>query len=338
MKTFHPVRFFQAPLLYLLIFFIGCDSSDEPVVDPTGIDLETCYPSMTVGEQKQFVAVVNPVNASVRSYKWTSSDESVATITDAGQVTAIAAGTVSLTATTTVGLHTATCIVAVTEVPKKCFVTSYESVGTDSKKSVVTYKYDENNRVLEFEVTRDNSVSTTTFTYDGELVVSQITKSNAGQTILRDFEYDDKGRFIKDTYPQQNRLIYSYNENGMLSRVDAYFYNKTNAQYDKLYMVRKLTYSSPSSKNPQKIDEYDALGAWTITYEYEYDDKKNPIFELNVSIGTVPPNNIVKQTITQKDVTPSTSSYTNIYTYNGLGYPTTVQAGTTTRNYMYKCK
>lgn len=338
MKPFRSLHFFQSALLCLLFFFIGCDSSDEPTIDVTDITLETCYPSMTVGEQEHFVVEVNPANASVRSYKWTSSDESVATVTDAGQVTASAAGTVSITATTTDGKHAVTCTVVVTEVEKRCLVTSYEVIGADSKKSLGVYKYDENNRVIEHQVTRDMVVYTTTYLYDGELIVSQIMKTSTGDTFLRDFEYDDQGRLTKDTYPNQTRMIYSYNENGMFYRLDAYFYNKTNSEYDKLYMVRKLTYSSPSSKNPQKMDEYDALGAWIITYEYEYDDKRNPAFELNLATGIVFPNNIVKETTTQRGVTPSTSSQTNTYQYNELGYPTTVIfAGATTRNNNYDC-
>jgi len=135
-------------------------------------------------------------------------------------------------------------------------------------------------------------------------------------------------------------MVFSYNENGMLSRVDGFFYDK--GSYTKLYMVRKVTYSSASSKNPQRIVATDAVGNQLSMTEYEYDNKKNPYFDLRITTGTVFPNNVVKMIVTSSNVTPSTETYTYTYTYNQDGYPTSSTyvnfEGSRVTTFAYDCK
>ena len=96
--------------------------TDDCVVTVTNYDVEsvalnrskltlaiTGYPSFTL------VPTITPANATIKTVKWTSSDESVATVSAAGLVTAQAAGTANITVTTDDQSKTAVCVVNVRE-------------------------------------------------------------------------------------------------------------------------------------------------------------------------------------------------------------------------------
>ena len=93
----------------------------------TGVTLSQTSASMTVGgDALTLTATVAPANAANKTVTWTTSDASVATVTN-GVVTAVAAGTATITATATNGTadtgddKTATCTVTVS--PAKYAVT-----------------------------------------------------------------------------------------------------------------------------------------------------------------------------------------------------------------------
>jgi len=67
-------------------------------VDPTGITV-TGTSAMTVGESQTLTATVAPTTATDKTVTWSSSNESIATVTAAGGVTAINNGTAVITAT-----------------------------------------------------------------------------------------------------------------------------------------------------------------------------------------------------------------------------------------------
>ncbi|MCD7861043.1 MAG: Ig-like domain-containing protein [Oscillospiraceae bacterium] len=87
-------------------------TEQDTTVDVTGVALDKTEAALTVGETLTLTATVEPEDATDPTVTWTSSDESVATVTD-GVVTAVAAGTATITATA--GDYAATCIVTVTE-------------------------------------------------------------------------------------------------------------------------------------------------------------------------------------------------------------------------------
>lgn len=83
------------------------------VVPVTGVELDKTGLELTVDDTAKLTATVTPANADNAKVSWTSSDETVATVDENGNVTAIAAGTATITVTTEDGGFTATCTVTV---------------------------------------------------------------------------------------------------------------------------------------------------------------------------------------------------------------------------------
>ena len=95
----------------------------------TGITLDQEAIQLKAGKTKQLTATVTPDNATNKTVAWSSSDESVATVSEDGTVTAVAEGTATITATANGGENiTATCVVTV---PAPLVATGYyEKVTT----------------------------------------------------------------------------------------------------------------------------------------------------------------------------------------------------------------
>ena len=80
----------------------------------TGVSLGKTSLSLTEGASEKLLATVSPSNATNKSVTWSSSDDSVATVDQSGNVTAVKAGDATITVRTTDGGKTASCSVNVT--------------------------------------------------------------------------------------------------------------------------------------------------------------------------------------------------------------------------------
>ena len=89
----------------------------EDTVHVTSVTLDENSLALQVGETHALTATVAPENADNKNVTWTSSDTSVATVSESGLVTAIGEGTATITVTTEDGSFTATCTVTVTPLP-----------------------------------------------------------------------------------------------------------------------------------------------------------------------------------------------------------------------------
>jgi len=78
----------------------------------TGVTLDQSSLTMSVGGTAPLVPTVEPSNATNKNVSWTSSNNSVATVSN-GTVTAVAPGSATITVTTADGNKTATCAVTV---------------------------------------------------------------------------------------------------------------------------------------------------------------------------------------------------------------------------------
>lgn len=87
------------------------------ITDPqlaTGISLDKTSITLYVGEEETLIPTVNPSTATIKTVKWTSSDESVATVEENGKVTAASKGTATIKAEANDGSGvSASCIVVV---------------------------------------------------------------------------------------------------------------------------------------------------------------------------------------------------------------------------------
>jgi len=77
--------------------------SGPPVVNVTGVSVSPNALTLIEEDTQQLTATVTPVDATDTSVDWSSSDDSIATVTMNGLVTAVAEGEVTITATTTDG-------------------------------------------------------------------------------------------------------------------------------------------------------------------------------------------------------------------------------------------
>ncbi|EGP5569061.1 Ig-like domain-containing protein [Enterococcus hirae] len=83
-------------------------------MDPSGVTLSKTATTLVVGASETLSATVLPADATDKSVKYSSSNETIATVTPVqGKITGIAAGTATITATTANG-KTAVCEVTVT--------------------------------------------------------------------------------------------------------------------------------------------------------------------------------------------------------------------------------
>lgn len=81
-----------------------------------GVELNKSTASVVVGQTEALTATVLPSTATNKNVTWASSNTSVATVSNAGLVTAVAVGTANITATTAQGSFVATCAVTVTPI------------------------------------------------------------------------------------------------------------------------------------------------------------------------------------------------------------------------------
>ena len=89
-------------------------SAPEPV-DVTGVTINTVSTTIYVGSTKTLVATVLPNNATDKAVTWSSSDNTIATVSNNGLVTALTTGATTITVTTHDGGYTASCAVSVEE-------------------------------------------------------------------------------------------------------------------------------------------------------------------------------------------------------------------------------
>jgi uncharacterized protein YjdB len=84
------------------------------VIHSTSVSLNKTSDTLTVGGTDTLKAEILPNNTTNQAITWKSSDNTIATVDDTGNVTAVSAGTATITVTTADGSNTATCNITVT--------------------------------------------------------------------------------------------------------------------------------------------------------------------------------------------------------------------------------
>ena len=106
------LRKYLLSIFSIVLIMTSCEDPLPETIGVEGVYLNTTSVELTEGDQTTLTATVNPSNATNKNVTWTSSDASVATVSN-GKVTAVKAGTATITVKTEDGGKTATCAVTV---------------------------------------------------------------------------------------------------------------------------------------------------------------------------------------------------------------------------------
>lgn len=114
----------------------------DSTVHVTGVTLNKSSTTLNVGGSETLTATVSPNNATNKNVNWSSSNTSVATVSN-GTISAKATGSATITVTTVDGSHTATCTVTVEDTQTETLVITMNSF-TDASGSYAWYNWTQN--------------------------------------------------------------------------------------------------------------------------------------------------------------------------------------------------
>ena len=105
------------------------------VLPATGVSLNKTAATIALGATEQLTATVVPANATNQNVTWSSSNETVATISVSGLITAVSPGTATVTVTTAEGGHTASCALTVEELS-----VNFTNIVLDEGEEIALYR------------------------------------------------------------------------------------------------------------------------------------------------------------------------------------------------------
>lgn len=112
-------------------------------VSATGVTLDKPSASVKQGKRITLTATVEPANATNKNVKWSSNNESVATVSD-GVVTGVATGDATITVETVDGGYKASCTVTVTTSLQPLLISNFEN--TDDISGIIYPNVNESDR------------------------------------------------------------------------------------------------------------------------------------------------------------------------------------------------
>ena len=107
------IALFTILLSVSLIATYSCKKEKDKSVAVTEVRLNKASVTLVEGDTEELMATVMPENATDKGIEWKSSDESVATVSQTGLVTALKEGSSAITVITNDGGFKATCDVTV---------------------------------------------------------------------------------------------------------------------------------------------------------------------------------------------------------------------------------
>ena len=119
----------------LLVFALSAckETPEDNIIPVASVSLNQTEAEMLVGETLQLKAQISPADATDKDLMWGSSKQSVATVSDAGLVTAVGEGTAKITVTASGKTATCTVTVIKPEVP----VVQVESISLDKPEATL---------------------------------------------------------------------------------------------------------------------------------------------------------------------------------------------------------
>lgn len=126
------MRYFGGPGVKNTTDYVLPDVEEPQPVAVTGVTLSESTIVLQIGETAALTATVSPDNADDKTVEWSSSDETIATVSNTGVVTAVSGGFATITVTTKDGGFTASCEVAV-DIPNALNNTALDDKGCSRK-------------------------------------------------------------------------------------------------------------------------------------------------------------------------------------------------------------
>nr|AHF24246.1 calcineurin-like phosphoesterase [uncultured bacterium Contig224] len=172
----------------------------EAIIEPvavTGVEVEPATLEIEAGKATTLTANVLPAEADDKTVEWTSSDESVATVSNSGRVKGISVGTATITATTNDGGYADTCEVTVTpsSAPGIGYVITIDSYALSTEPA---------------DTTLTNS---TNYHYSGLAGVPYTSTTEQTEEILWLIEPTEGGYYIKSQDGQYLNAVYEATTN-----------------------------------------------------------------------------------------------------------------------------
>ena len=259
----------------------------------TNIAMSEASISMQVEGTHQLNATVTPSNATNTDYVWASLDESIATVSESGLVTAVAVGGTTITATAQDGSGVyGSCTVTVTAKPAEPTYTLITSNSSLSNGDTVVVKTSSGEGVTGWNGTKDATISTT----ESEWVQYTVGGASSSGWTLYD---SDASKYIAN--PTSNEFKYS--TSGGTCSVDSSGHLSCNSRY----LCINGTY----------IRFYGSIGSYTPFFVYKLDggsgSGSTPVYPTSISL-TAESSSISIGATTQLTVgyTPSDTNVKNV--------------------------
>ncbi len=229
-----------------------CKVSVTPkVIAVTDVNLNKTTMHKVVGESEQLTATIIPQNATNKNVKWTSSDNTIASVDNTGMVTAIKEGNTAITVTTEDGNKTATCKISVkTASPKvKMTLVTTKSVGEQIKLVTRANANDQNSVWIDLNNngTKDANEEITNFTDTVSYTIGAQTINIYGKVTEFDCEKNDLTVLKVD---QNEYLTYLACRENQITQLDV----KLNKKLKTLYCLRNPLQQLDVTQNIELID------------------------------------------------------------------------------------
>lgn len=197
----------------------GVSAQCEVTVNPvlvSGITMNEAEAEMTVGEKLQLEAIVAPENATDRSVTWSSTNETVAVVSETGLVSAVGSGTCQIKAAANDGSgKTASCLITV-EKNNKLTVTDMTQCSGGRGVLNVLLTDEETIMGFQFDLQLPDGV---TVAENGSNLMAALTGNAVNTHSISSSKVSD-GLYRFVVTPQGNRAISSASGDGMTITID----------------------------------------------------------------------------------------------------------------------
>ena len=246
----HPQSNISVPengLYYMWIYFSGTGLKNiygyilvdnlEPDIALEGISVPSTK-TLKLGETLTLTPTFKPTNATNKIVNWTSSDESIVAVNNAGKITGKKVGSAIITVTTQDGNKKATCTVTV--------VNSNNNTGTEDTKQYLSFPY------VIFNGTSSITVKNYTGSYKLYYQFVEVTDKKFSELTALKEEYKNSkityAEFLtkyKQTLPQYNEKDWVETKDGKFEKdLSGFTGTKKFALWGKLVMDTKTVYEA----------------------------------------------------------------------------------------------